>query len=102
MDKKTFAKGATINRPSLFVGENYPFWKVRMQNFLEFIDRGLWDVVLNGPFIPTIPINDVQENKPSAQWTTDESRRAQYDMRARNITPCALTLDEFYRINNSA
>jgi len=38
--------------------------------------------MINGPFVY---VNDVQEPKSFAQWTADESRRAQYDLRARNI-----------------
>ena len=49
---QTFAESVSINRPPLFTGENYHFWKVRMQIFLESVDRGIWDVVLNGPFFP--------------------------------------------------
>ena len=56
---QTFAEGASINRPSLFTGENYPFWKVRMQIFLESVDRGIWDVMLNGLFVPVNVVNDV-------------------------------------------
>jgi len=41
----------------------------------------------------------VQEPKPFAQWTADENRRAQYDVKARNIISSALTLDEFYKIS---
>ena len=37
---QTFAK-CVSNRPPLFTGENYPFWKVGMQIFLEFVDRGI-------------------------------------------------------------
>jgi len=66
---QTFTEGASINRPPLFTGENYPFWKVRMQIFLESVDRGIWDAVLNGPFVPV------------------------------NIISSALTLDEFYKIS---
>jgi len=40
----------------------------------------------------------VQEPKPFAQWTVDENRQAQYDVKARNIISSALTLDEFYII----
>jgi len=96
---QTFAECASINRPSLFTGENYPFWKVRMQIFLESVDRGIWDAVLNGPFVPVNIVNEVQEPKLFAQWTADENRRAQYDVKARNIISSALTLDEFYRIS---
>jgi len=96
---QTFAEGASINRPPLFTGENYPFWKVRMQIFLESVDRDIWDVVLNGPFVHVNIVNDVQEPNLFSQWTTDENRRAQYDVKARNIISSALTLDEFYRIS---
>jgi len=73
---QTFAEGASINKPPLFTSENDPFWKVRMQIFLESIDRGIWDAVLNGPFLPVNVVNDVQELKSFSQWTTDENRRA--------------------------
>jgi len=36
-----FAKGSSINRHSLFASENYPFWKFRIQIFLEFVDRDI-------------------------------------------------------------
>jgi len=96
---QTFAEGASINRPPLFTGENYPFWKVKMRIFLELVDRGIWDVVLNEPFVPVNIANEVQEPKSFAQWTVDENRRAQYDVKARNIISSALTLDEFNKIS---
>ena len=80
---QSFAEGASINRRPLFTGENYPFWKVRMQIFLESVDRGIWDVVLNGPFVPVNIVNDMQEPKPFSQWTADKNRRAQYDVKAK-------------------
>jgi len=88
-----------MHRPLPFAGENYLFWEVRMQIFLEFVDKVIWDVVVNRPFILVITINDVQEAKPFGQWTVDESRRIQFVVRARNIMLSALTLDEFYRIS---
>lgn len=38
-----FAEGASINQPLLFTEEN--ILEVRMKIFLEFVDRGVWDVV---------------------------------------------------------
>jgi len=70
-----------------------------MQILLESVDRGIWDDVLNGPFVPFNIVNEVQEAKPFAQWTDDENRRAQYDVKAINIISSSLTLDEFYRIS---
>ncbi|WVZ13547.1 hypothetical protein V8G54_011113 [Vigna mungo] len=47
---QTFAEGASINRPPLFTGENYAFWKS--------IDIDIWEAVVHGPFVPT---NNMQE-----------------------------------------
>jgi len=51
-EKLPFGKGASINRPPLFCGLNYQFWKVRMKIFVESLDKGIWDAIENGPFIP--------------------------------------------------
>jgi len=71
-----FTKGASINKPLFFTGENYPFWKVRMQIFLESVNKGICDAVLNGLFVSVNVVNDVQEPKPVSQWTANENRRA--------------------------
>jgi len=66
-----------------------------MQIFLESVDRGIWDVVLYGLFVPVNVVNDVQEPTPFSQWTADENRRAQYDVKGKNMISSILTLDEF-------
>jgi len=50
---QTFTEGASINKPPFFIGENYPFWKIRMKIFLESVDKGVWDAIVSGPFQPT-------------------------------------------------
>jgi len=89
----------SINRPQLFAGENYPLWKVRMQIFLESVDTGIWDAVINGLFVPVNLVHDMQEPNPLSQWTADENRQAQYDVKARHTISSTLTLDEFYKIS---
>jgi len=54
-----FGEGASINRPPLFCGLNYLFWKVRMKIFVESLDRGIWDAIENSPFIPKFEKDDV-------------------------------------------
>ena len=44
-EKLPFGEGASINRPPLFCGLNYQFWKVRMKIFVESLDRGIWDAI---------------------------------------------------------
>jgi len=34
-EKLPFGEGASINRPPLFCGLNYQFWKVRMKIFVQ-------------------------------------------------------------------
>ena len=39
--KMPFAEGVSINRPPMFGGVNYAFWKIRMKFFMESIDMGI-------------------------------------------------------------
>jgi len=57
-DKLPFGEGA-INRPSLFCGVNYQFWKVRMKICIQSTDKGIWDAIESGPFIPQVKKNCV-------------------------------------------
>lgn len=78
--------------------EYYPFWKVRIQTFLNTIDSGILDVMIKGHFIYTITNNNnLQEPKPFSQWTAVENRKDQYYVRVRNIISSSSTLNEFYR-----
>jgi len=49
-NKLAFAEGASIHSPPMFSGINYQFWKIRMKIFIESIDQGIWDAILNGPY----------------------------------------------------
>ncbi|XP_047150620.1 uncharacterized protein LOC124822638, partial [Vigna umbellata] len=61
--------------------------------------KGIWEVVLNGPYIPKSIVDGVEVEKPYFNWTAEENRRAQFDIKARNIISFAVVLDEFYRIS---
>jgi len=63
-EKLPFGEGASINRPPPFCGLNYQLRKVRMKIFVESIDRGIWDAIVNGPFVPKIEKHDVFIEKP--------------------------------------
>ncbi|XP_047149798.1 uncharacterized protein LOC124821898 [Vigna umbellata] len=70
-----------------------------MQIFLESVDKGVWDAKLNGPFEPTHVVNGKTVLKNFSEWSQDENRRAQYDVKARNLIASTLTMDEFFRIS---
>jgi len=92
-EKLPFGEGASINRPPLFCGLNYQFWKVRMKIFVECLDRGIWDEFENGPFIPKFENDGVFVEKPWSQWTDAENKIAKFDCIAKNIITYALNSD---------
>jgi len=53
-DKLPFGECASINKPPLFCGVNYQFWKVKMKIFVESIDKRIWDAIKNGLFVPML------------------------------------------------
>jgi len=70
-----------------------------MEIFIESIDRGTWNVIVNDPFIPTTIVDGVTVEKSSYDELTDvENKKMQYDCAAKNIITYALSLDEFFRI----
>lgn len=49
-------QGQHINRPHLFNGQYYSWWKSRMEDFIEAEDYELWVRVTDGPLIQTIKV----------------------------------------------
>jgi len=63
-EKLHFDEGASINKPPLFCGLNYNYWKARMKIFVESIDQGFLDAIENGPFIPKFEKDRYFTKKP--------------------------------------
>jgi len=101
-EKLPFGEGASIKRSPLFCGLHYQLWKVRMKIFVESIDRGIWDAIVNDPFVPNIENDDVFIKKPWSQWTESETKNAQYDCIVKNIIYSALNSNEFFRVSKFA
>jgi len=76
-NKLPFAKGASIHRPPIFSGMNYQFWKVGMKIFIESIDRGIWNAIVNGPYIPMSIVDDVSIVKSYNELFEVENKRVQ-------------------------
>nr|KYP35500.1 hypothetical protein KK1_043458 [Cajanus cajan] len=71
-----------------------------MQIFIEAIDLNIWDSVENGHFIPTIVVGHEIKDLPKDQWSDDDRRKVQYNLKAKNIITSALGIDEYFRISN--
>ena len=94
------SEGASINRPPMFNGDGYSYWKVRMKIFIEAIDLDIWNAIENGPFIPMHTSEGKIIEKPRSIWSDDDKKKVQYDLKAKNIITSALGIDEFFRISN--
>ncbi|XVE95530.1 hypothetical protein REPUB_Repub02eG0105500 [Reevesia pubescens] len=84
------------NRPPLFDGTDYQFWSTRIAIYIQACDMDMWDVIMEGPFIPTKKDEDNKEvPKPKSEWTTIEKAKVQINFKAINTLHCALNLPEF-------
>ena len=95
-----FPEGNSINRPPIFNGVGYHYWKTRMQIFIEAIDLNIWEAIEQGPYVPSIVAGSATIEKPRADWTEEERRLVQYNLKAKNIITSALGINEYFRISN--
>jgi len=98
-NKLPFVEGASIHKLPMFFGVNYHFWKVRMKIFIESIDHGIWNAIVNGLYILMTMIDGVPVEKSFDELTVVENKRVEYDCIAKNIITSALNLDEFFKIS---
>ena len=75
-----------------------------MKIFIQASDYNLWNVIINGPHIPTYIINNTVILKPKNDWDDQDRRMAQLNAKAINVLYYALDVNEFNRIStyNSA
>ena len=94
-------EGYSTNRPPLFDGSNYQFWSNRMSIFMRAYDYEMWDVVLDGPYIPmkTKAKSEAIEPKIRSEWTEAEIKKVQVKYKAINTLHCAMNPTEFNRIS---
>jgi len=62
-------------------------------------DKGIWEAIENGHFIPQVKKDDVFVGKPPSEWTKADSKKAKFNWIAKNIITSALSCDEFFRVS---
>ena len=94
-------EGHSTNRPPLFDGSNYQFWSNRMSIFMRAYYYEIWDIVLDGPYVPmkTKAGSEALEPKVISEWTELEIKKVQVNYKAINTFHCALNPTEFNRIS---
>ncbi|KAH9686494.1 hypothetical protein KPL70_014367 [Citrus sinensis] len=101
LNDSTFREGQSTTRPPFFDGNDYAYWKTRMRIYLQALDYEIWEVVCDGPFMPTFK-DEVGDDipKPSSQWSELEKRKMSLNSKAMNALFCALDKKEFYRVSS--
>lgn len=51
-------EGQSSTRFLRFNGQFYGWWKKRMHDFLMTQDSEIWDILLDGPYIPTVEVKE--------------------------------------------
>ena len=69
-----------------------------MNIFIHSTDKGIWESIENGPFVPQVKKDDVLVDKPLSDWTEAESKKAKFDWIAKNIITSALSSYDFFRV----
>ena len=92
-------KGAYNRRP-IFDGENYDYWKECMSVHIQSVDMDVQDIVVNGRFQPQVVANDVAQDKPKVDWSDDDKKKVQYDLKAQNILISSLGVNEYHSISH--
>ena len=89
-------EGHSTNRPPLFDGLNYQFWSNRVSIFMRSYDYEIWDVVLDGLYVPMKTGTGVEASVPKLrrEWSESKVKRVQVNFKNINTLHCALNPTE--------
>ena len=83
--------GHSLVIPPHFDGNNYAYWKVRMEAFSKSINERVWNSIEFGWEKPTTPVTE---------WTTTQKEVAAFNSKVMNAIFNAVPMEEFKRISN--
>ncbi|GAV58191.1 hypothetical protein CFOL_v3_01725 [Cephalotus follicularis] len=66
-------EGSSITRPPYFDWNNYSFWKTKITIFIQSLDYQLWNIIVNGPKVPTKTIEGVATHNDTPGPSSPES-----------------------------
>ncbi|KAL4363747.1 hypothetical protein GQ457_04G016600 [Hibiscus cannabinus] len=72
----------SIDKPLYFNSAHYSHWKNRMMIFLQSIDYKLWDIIEDGPTIPSKRVGEILIPKERHEWSDQERKQMQINAKA--------------------
>src|ERR1700732_789713 len=95
-------EGNSSNRPPLFNGDNYAYWKVRMTSFIQATEPECWLRILKGPVFPTTIVEGQTILKDEDDYTEGEWKANRFNAKALSLMQCALSANEFNKVGSCA
>jgi len=89
------SEGGSSNRPPLFEGADYYYWKGKMELFLQSQDNHMWTIVENGNYIP---YDENLNEKKKEDWSEEEGKRMLLNFKAKLFLTMALSREEYDRV----
>jgi len=93
--KQQISEGESITRPPLFAGDDYLYWKDKMETFIKSTQYSLWKVITKGDYIPTDSEGQVINED---EWTATQLQKVQENFKAKFILSCALCKSEYDKV----
>ena len=87
-------EGFSTVRPPLFNGDDFPYWKKRMEVYLK-TDFDQWMSVTRPYKIPADNSGNILDPE---DWTADLKKKASTENKAINTLQCGLTREELNRV----
>ena len=91
------SEGQAINRPPLFNGSDYGYWKKRMIAFLDAQNLDIWDLIESGY---TCPKTETGADLPRASWNVDQKIKYQLNLKAKHYLMCAISRAEHDKVHS--
>ncbi|XP_075088271.1 uncharacterized protein LOC142170291 [Nicotiana tabacum] len=94
-------EGQSPYGPPRFNGQYYGWWKTRMHDFIMAEDSELWDVICDGPYVPTKMVGDPPETvlKTRKKYSDANRKAMEKNFCAKKILVCGIGPDEYNRIS---
>ncbi len=94
-----FQTGVSTSKPPSFTGENYLFWKSRIEIHISSVDYTLWSIIIDGPKTPMKKKEDgTSIEKPQEEYGDEDNKLMTFNDRAFNLLLCALNQTEHSRV----
>ena len=98
LSSSSYIESFSTTRPPFFTGTDYSYWKGKISWFLKSINLDLWDVIEDGPHIPSKLENEVMVPKPKQKWDELDKKKIQLNAKVVYILHYAIDRNEFNRV----